>query len=55
MSTKKYGLSPLILVVEAVQELRDSTKELLTADGYRITTVKTSKRLWKRLDASAPT
>lgn len=30
----------MILVVEAVQGLRDSLKELLTVDGYRITTAK---------------
>lgn len=29
---------PMILVVEAIQGLRDGMKDLLTADGYRITT-----------------
>jgi len=29
---------PMILVVEAVQALRDGMKDLLTADGYRIAT-----------------
>jgi len=30
----------MILVVEAIQGLRDGIKDLLTADGYRITTAK---------------
>ncbi|MGB8510612.1 MAG: response regulator [Pyrinomonadaceae bacterium] len=30
----------MILVVEAVQGLRDGMRDLLTADGYRITTAK---------------
>lgn len=39
MSTDKHGM-PLILVVEAIQGLRDGMKDLLKADGYCITTAK---------------
>ena len=39
MSTEKHGM-PLILVVEAIQGLRVGMKDLLKADGYRITTAK---------------
>lgn len=39
MSTEKHGV-PMILVVEAVQGLRDGMKDLLTVDGYHITTAK---------------
>ncbi len=31
---------PMILIVEAVQGLRDSMRDLLTADGYRIATAR---------------
>ena len=37
MNTKQHG-TPVILIVEAVQGLRDGMKDLLTVDGYRIAT-----------------
>jgi len=37
MNIKQHG-TPVILIVEAIQGLRDGMKDLLTVDGYRIAT-----------------